>query len=296
MGQTSKLKSKASEIIDVIPDIIAEVDSHKIYTWLNKAGLDFFGSDAIGKEASFYFEGEQKTYTKVEPLFKNQADTYYLESWQRRVDGQKRLLAWKGRTVKDESGKTIGVLSTARDITEQKTNELKLQESEAQLYNALKLGHLGPWVYDVKENLFTFNDLFYEMLHTNAKEMGGYQMTPDAYAKKFVHPDDAPQVGIETKKALETKDPNYTQQLDHRIIYADGGLGYVTVRISIVKDEAGNTIKTYGVNQDISDRKRNEEDVKRMNKLMIGRELKMKELKNQVSKLEQELQSINNPD
>ena len=39
-----------------------------------------------------------------------------------------------------------------------------------------------------------------------------------------------------------------------------------------------------------------EEDVKRMNKLMIGRELKMKELKNQVSKLEQELQSINNPD
>ncbi|OGZ28957.1 MAG: hypothetical protein A2427_04600 [Candidatus Nealsonbacteria bacterium RIFOXYC1_FULL_40_7] len=296
MDQSPKPKSRISEIINTIPDIIAEVDNNKTYTWLNKAGLDFFGSDAIGNEASFYFEGEQQTYVKVEPLFNNQADTYYLESWQRRADGQKRLLAWRGRTVKDESGKTIGVLSTARDITEQKINEEKLQESETQLYNALKLGNLGPWVYDVKQNLFTFNDLFYEMLHTSAKEMGGYQMTPDAYAKKFVHPDDAPQVGIETKKALETKDPNYTQQLDHRIIYADGGLGYITVRISIVQDEAGNTVKTYGVNQDITDRKKNEEEVKRMNKLMIGRELKMKELKNQVTKLEQGLQPKNNQD
>lgn len=207
MDQPPKPKSNISEIINIIPDIIAEVDSNKIYTWLNKAGLDFFGPDAIGKEASFYFEGEQKTYTKVEPILKNQADTYYLESWQRRVDGQKRLLAWSGNPVKNVSGKIIGILSTARDITEQKLNEIKLQESEAQLYNALKIGHLGPWVYDVKENLFTFNDLFYEMLHTNAKEMGGYQMTPDVYAKKFVYPDDAPLVGIETKRPSKPKIP-----------------------------------------------------------------------------------------
>ncbi len=30
---------------------------------------EFFGEDVIGKPADFYFEGEQDTYKKVQPLF-----------------------------------------------------------------------------------------------------------------------------------------------------------------------------------------------------------------------------------
>jgi len=36
-----------------------EVDKNKIYTWANQAGSISFGDDVIGKEAAFYFEGEQ---------------------------------------------------------------------------------------------------------------------------------------------------------------------------------------------------------------------------------------------
>jgi len=67
-----------------------EVDNHKVYTWANQAGLDFFGDDVMGKEAAFYFEGEQSSTNSVQPLLDGQQDLIYIESWQRRKDGEKR--------------------------------------------------------------------------------------------------------------------------------------------------------------------------------------------------------------
>ena len=63
------LSIRQNAILSAVPDIIIEVDNNKIYTWANKAGIDFFGDDVIGREASFYFEGTQDTYDIVNPLF-----------------------------------------------------------------------------------------------------------------------------------------------------------------------------------------------------------------------------------
>lgn len=114
-------------LLSSIPDIIMEVDNNKIYTWANKPGMDFFGDEVIGREASFYFEGEQNPYIKVQPLFGDAEDVIYLESWQRRRDGQKRLLAWWCRVLKDSQGHVTGALSSARDITEQKLAEEQIK-------------------------------------------------------------------------------------------------------------------------------------------------------------------------
>jgi PAS domain S-box-containing protein len=107
-------------LLSAIPEIVMEVDKNKAYRWANPAGKEFFGEDVIGKEAAYYFEGEQATYTAVQPLFSGSEDTIYVESWQRRKDGQKRLLAWWCRTLKDGCGNVTGALSSARDVTEQK--------------------------------------------------------------------------------------------------------------------------------------------------------------------------------
>jgi len=121
-------------LLDTIPDIIMEVDSSKMYTWANPAGYEFFGKDVIGHEAAYYFEREQKTYEIVKPLFNGVENVTYLESWQRRLDGEVRLLAWWCRVLKDENGNAIGAISTARDITEQRRNEeaveVQLREKE----------------------------------------------------------------------------------------------------------------------------------------------------------------------
>ena len=71
-------------------------------------------------------------------------------------------------------------------------------------------------------------------------------------------------------KSIETSDPNFSRQLEHRIIYADGESGYISVRFFIVKDSHGRTVKTFGVNQDISERKQAEEALKR-EQIMLAR-------------------------
>ncbi len=123
------LSARQEAILDTVPEILIEVDSNKVYTWANKPGMDFFGEEVIGKEAAFYFEGEQETYRIVQPLFQGSEDVIYLESYQRRRDGGKRLLAWYCRVRKDHNGQVTGALSSARDITERKQAEKQLEET-----------------------------------------------------------------------------------------------------------------------------------------------------------------------
>ncbi|MFZ4465348.1 MAG: PAS domain S-box protein, partial [Bacteroidales bacterium] len=121
--QLSLLSQRQEAILKAVPDILMEVDNNKVYTWANQAGTDFFGDEVIGKNAAFYFEGEQETYDLVMPLFNGSKDNICLESWQRRKDGEKRLLFWTCRTLKDAQGKVTGVLSTALDITDRRQLE-----------------------------------------------------------------------------------------------------------------------------------------------------------------------------
>ncbi len=127
--------ARQNALLAAIPDIIAEVDSNKRYIWVNRPGVDFFGDDVLGKEASFYFAGEQDTYEQVQRLFDGDDRTVYIESWQRRRDGYKRLLGWWCHVLRDTDGTVRGVLSTARDITIQKQMQNLLEEKNRELEN-----------------------------------------------------------------------------------------------------------------------------------------------------------------
>ena len=71
-------------------------------------------------------------------------------------------------------------------------------------------------------------------------------------------------VAEETRKAIEATEPNYTRYLEHRMLYADGCDGHVAVRFIAIKDESGRIVKTYGVNQDITERKQAEQERDRL--------------------------------
>ncbi len=132
-------------LLAAVPDIIMEVNASKVYTWANLAGREFFGEDVLGKEAAVFFEGEQSIYESVKPLFEGREDVLYVESLQRRKDGEKRLLAWWCRVLKDDRGRVTGALSSARDITEQKRSQEALNASEIRyrrLFEAAKDGIL----------------------------------------------------------------------------------------------------------------------------------------------------------
>jgi len=169
----------------------------------------------------------------------------------------------RGQTLRDSDGNlTNRTLGTHIDITDRKLAEQELikakekaEINEAKLNEAQEIAKLGSWELDIQSGIFTFTDSFYKIFHTNAEEMGGYQMTIEDYARQFVHPDDASKVANETRLAIESPDPFFSKYVEHRIFYRDGGLGYISVRFFIVKDEFGNTVKTFGVNQDITEKK-----------------------------------------
>ena len=201
------------------------------------------------------------TYFKYDVLTKhNRFDNEY--QIVRIIDKKTRWVHGLGELKFDENGNPVKMIGTIQDITDRKKVEIALLTSENKLSTALEIAQLGPWEYDVISNQFIFNDYFYKLLHTTVEEVGSYTMTPSEYSNRFLLPEDANLVAEEMKLAMESTDPNLHRQLEHRIKYPDGKPGYITVNFFIEKDDEGKTIRTYGVNQNITERKLAEERIK----------------------------------
>ena len=135
----------------------------------------------------------------------------------------------------------------------------EVQHSQEQLAEALSISRLANWEYDLEKDIFTFNDQFYSLFHTSAEKVGGYQLSSTDYARLFVHPEDAPLVGLEIQKAIESKERHFSTSIEHRVIFDNGETGYFNVRVNVDRDEKGRIIRWYGANQDVTERRQLED-------------------------------------
>jgi PAS domain S-box-containing protein len=168
--------------------------------------------------------------------------------------------------IYDKNQKFSGVVGVTRDISLKRQAEEAFRDNQQILYDAMDLANLVNWEYDVIKDIFTFDDRFYALYGTTAEREGGNQMSSKTYAREFVHPGDIDLVAEEVQNAIYTTDPDYLADREHRIIRRDGEIRYISVRIRITKDAQGRTIKTHGVNQDITERKKSEEALRRANR------------------------------
>jgi PAS domain S-box-containing protein len=251
------LSLRCEAILASVPDIIMETDIHKIYTWANKAGFKFFGNDVIGKEAAAYFEGEQKTFQIMEPVFKGDKNVIYVENWQRRKDGEKRLLGWWCRVIKDKNGKIKGTLSTARDITEQKKMQEDIRQKEAQHH--LVLSSLPMSFYIAQP----FGDFGGTWVSKQIGQISGF--TAEEFIRDIhlwasrLHPDDHDPVLNEFENLLIKN----SIKIEYRWQAANGKYIWILDHAVLIRDDQGQPKEIIGTWLDITDRKNVENKIKK---------------------------------
>ncbi|GAB1432504.1 hypothetical protein MASR2M29_11290 [Spirochaetota bacterium] len=136
------LNERYEAILSSVPDIIIECDSNKVYTWANKAGYDFFGADLIGKEISYYFAEVPGNQDMAQTMTDKDSAMYFGETPLYRHDGQKRLMAWWSKVIRNTDGSTKGAISIARDITDTREIETNNRRVEARIASILKINQL----------------------------------------------------------------------------------------------------------------------------------------------------------
>ena len=253
------ISSRQDALLMATPDIIAEVDNNKLFTWTNTAGYEFYGEDVIGKEAAFYFVGEQNTYDIINPLFDGKEDIYRVESWQRRRDGQHRLLSWWCKVLKDDRGNVTGALSSALDITESKETEKELikakekaEDSEKlksltleKLNEAQAISKIGSWDWNIITGEVWWSNELYKIFEVNPDN---YIPSVESNAS-FVHPDDNDAYHKAVFKCLETG-----EELDYiiRIISSSGKLKHCRSKARILFDNNQKAARMTGTFSDIT--------------------------------------------
>jgi PAS domain S-box-containing protein len=257
--------SYQKSLLSAIPDIIMEVDGNKVYTWANQPGRDFFGEDVVGREAAFFFEGDQDTYSTVQPLFNGHENVIHLESWQRRRDGEKRLLSWQCRVLKDENGQVTGALSSARDITARKAMQEALRASEEKYRLLAENSADIVWILDFKKQKFTY-------VNPSVESIRGY--TPEEALElpldKILTPDSYKRAMEILKEVLAGdprgfKDPKNIPAFEFQEFCKDGSVIDTETRMRFILNAKGRPVGVQGITRDVTERKRAEEEIRRLN-------------------------------
>ena len=180
-------------------------------------------------------------------------------------DGSIRWQRWTDRAIFDPSGTVIEYQSVGQDITDYKLAEEALRNSRRMLAEAMDLANLVIWECDLGTGILTFDDRFSTLYGIDAKQKGITQMTAQAYLRDLVHPEDLGILADEDEKTRTTTDPHYVSKREYRIIRSDGAIRHIEMCVGVTKDAEGRTIKTHGVNQDITDRKLAKEELLKKN-------------------------------
>ena len=256
-------------MVDTANEGIWVIDSEHKTTFVNARIVGMLGhaqDEILGRPLSdFVFPEDLPTHQEQMKL-RRQGQSAQYEQRMRKKDGGV-LWTWVSATPIYEQGVFAGSLAMYTDITRRKQVEKEQKDEQLRQRMAMDLAKLVHWEYDAVADRFTFDDQFYALYGTTASDQGGNQMSSQEYARRFLPPEDASLVAGEVALALAAEDSDLIRQLEHRIIRADGQERFISVRFAIVKDEKGKTIKTHGVNQDITERKLAERELARNEEL-----------------------------
>jgi PAS domain S-box-containing protein len=146
-------------------------------------------------------------------------------------------------------GSSIGI-AFARDqaISELKTNERRYRLAQ-------RAADIGSWDWDIVSSELTWSEKIEPMF---GFKKGEFEGTYDAFIN-CVHPDDREFVKKSVNECLE-QEKRYA--IEHRIIWSDGTIRWVSERGDVIRDNTGKPERMLGVVQDITKRREMEDELK----------------------------------
>ena len=138
-------------------------------------------------------------------------------------------------------------LSILTDVTKLIETNKELEESQRRYQNAEKIGKLGHWELNLRNDTLLWSDEIYRLFSISTDISPSYDLF-----FSFIHPEDKDTFQEQQEMALTGK-----QALDivHRIIRKDGEVRYMHEKANLIKNKHGMPIKLRGVVQDITERK-----------------------------------------
>ena len=171
----------------------------------------------------------------------------------RKKDGSIRWIEHACQPVK-YNDMFYGFRVSNRDITLRKEAEELLQESENKLNEALKIGRMGYWEYNLETGRTVFSDEIYSFYERTRDH--GIPLINSEDALKYYSPEDIKKLYENIEKVISTGE---SFEFDYKVNLPSGSINYLSSTIHALKDDNGKVIGCFGITQDITKRKQVEE-------------------------------------
>ena len=240
------------------PDPVVIYDLEGRFQYLNPAFTRIMGwqpDELLGRRPGFIPSDEedatQAFYTQV--LAGETVSGF--RGRRRTKDGRLVHVSLSGAPLRDASGRASGLVVTLRDITLRVEAEQALRKSEASLARAQQMAKLGNWELDLPNRVLTCSAEVYRIYGIDAPNN---PITLNRFLRA-VHPEDLDMVREHLEMVIHFQ---RSLSLEHRILRPDGQERIVYQQAELEKDASGKGLRLVGAVQDITRRRRSEEQMR----------------------------------
>jgi PAS domain S-box-containing protein len=159
--------------------------------------------------------------------------------------------------IKNESGENGSMWAFVRDISQRKMADLKIKENESLLEESQRIGKLGSYILDVPGNRYTCSEVLDSIFGIEKDSVKNLESWIDIVAPEYKN--------VMLKYFLhDVIHERHPFDMEYEIIRAnDQARRWVWGHGELTLDENGVPVKMIGIIQDIDDRKRIEEALRR---------------------------------
>lgn len=169
-----------------------------------------------------------------------------------RPDGQVLWIAGRASVQRDESGQPVRMIGTCMNVTEAKRLEAALVESQNRFREVVETIREVFWVSDVEKSKIFYVSPGYEQVW--GRPCAELYSSSRAWLEA-VHPEDRERV----LQAALTKQVDGTYDETYRVVRPDSSVRWVHDHAYPVRDASGAVVRIVGSTEDVTDRKKLEE-------------------------------------